>query len=132
MNGGKASSIAFVFFSLLAVCLSFIFGSAFFHSKSGEGSVYSAEAKQLLKDGTVKHVIDVRTDVEWNLGHYPGAIHIPLQNLSADNEKLKSINKNDGILVYCQTGNRARTGAEKLKSFGYKNVYYLVGPYNLL
>jgi rhodanese-related sulfurtransferase len=72
----------------------------------------------------------VRTKVEWNLGHFTGAKHIPAGSMTA--ESLKGIPKNDAILVYCNTGQRARSAAEKIRSYGYKKVYYIENTYKSL
>ena len=36
------------------------------------------------------------------------------------------------ILVYCNTGQRARRAAEVLRKLGYKNVYYIESSYTSL
>ena len=46
--------------------------------------------------------------------------------------KINQINKNDGILVYCNTGQRARKAAEKLKKLGFKNVFYIASTYKTI
>jgi len=48
-------------------------------------------------------------------------------NLSKNN-----INFNDKIIVYCNTGQRARNAAEKIYNLGFKNVKYIVEPYIFL
>jgi len=37
-----------------------------------------------------------------------------------------------GLLVYCNTGQRARFAAEKLEGLGFKDVYYIAGLYTSL
>ncbi len=86
------------------------------------------EAKKGLAEGKFTRVLDVRTDTEYNLGHYPEAIHIPTQKLQEQlDEKLP--NKQAGILIYCNTGQRSRYAADLLKAKGYTNVRYISGPY---
>jgi phage shock protein E len=90
----------------------------------------SAEiAKQLIKSGKIDLVLDVRTNLErQTLGSYPGSVHIQ----SADLETMMPIqypNKNIGILVYCNTGHRARLATDTLHAMGYTNsVYITSGP----
>jgi rhodanese-related sulfurtransferase len=74
--------------------------------------------------------VDVRSKFEWDFGHYPGAVHMPVNVISA--ERLKKFDKNDGILTYCNTGQRSRVGAEKIASFGFKKVYYIDGLYSTI
>lgn len=90
--------------------------------------ISASEAKQAIKDGKFPIVLDVRTDLEYNLGHYPNAVHIPTALLK-EQIKLKLPNKEEGILVYCNTGQRSRAAADFLKSQGYKEVRYISGPY---
>jgi len=91
--------------------------------------VISAEdAKKALAERQFATVLDVRTDMEYKLGHYPEAVHIPTAKLS-DEVDARLPNKQAGILVYCNTGQRARHASDLLKSKGYKNVRYISGPY---
>ena len=62
------------------------------------------------------------------MGHYPGALHIPVTELKKEKMPKNSIDK--GILVYCNTGQRARRAAETLKELGYNKVYYIAGTYS--
>ena len=97
-----------------------------YYAMTGEGLIKGEDASKY----DIKHVIDVRTKIEWNLGHFKGAKHIPTGDISEDT--LKGIPKSDTILVYCNTGQRARRGAEKIRSYGYKKVYYIEGTYKSL
>lgn len=90
--------------------------------------ISASEAKQAIKDEKFPIVLDVRTDLEYNLGHYPNAVHIPTALLK-EQSKLKLPDKDQGILVYCNTGQRSRAAADFLKSQGYKEVRYISGPY---
>jgi rhodanese-related sulfurtransferase len=56
-------------------------------------------------------VIDVRSSAEWLRGHLPGAISIPLQELSSDASR---IDLSKPSLVYCREGYRATTAASVL------------------
>ena len=77
-------------------------------------------------------ILDVRTDAEVGvLGGYPGAIHIPSADIERDVPN-KIPNKSKSILLYCNTGQRARAAAEKMVKLGYSNVHYIAGPYTTL
>jgi rhodanese-related sulfurtransferase len=106
------------------------FAALRYYSLSGTQLISAARAKKMIKSGEIKHVVDVRSKFEWDFGHYPGAVHMPVNVISA--ERLKKFDKNDGILSYCNSGSRARAGAEKIASFGFKNVYYIDGTYHSL
>lgn len=96
------------------------------YSLSGKQLVTASEAKKLL--GSVK-VVDVRTPMEYRMGHYRGALNIPV---TAINRRTTQGLPKSGILVYCNTGQRARFAAEKLVRLGFKDVVYINGSYKTL
>ena len=101
---------------------------AFFYSYSSPLRIDSSEAVRRIQKGDIDKVVDVRTDIEvQTLGVYPGSIHVT----SADIPKQAStlFGKEDRLLLYCNSGQRARAAAEKLKSMGYSNVRYIAEPY---
>lgn len=95
----------------------------------GHQLVSSAEAKKLIASGDVKKVVDVRTKFEYKAGHYPGAVHIPVGTI---NKQTTQGLPKSGLLVYCNTGQRARFAAEKLSSMGFNDVYYIADSYTIL
>jgi|TARA_B110000977_G_scaffold70584_1_gene95829 phage shock protein E len=95
----------------------------------GDNYVSSGEAKRLIKEGRITRVVDVRTAAEYRMGHYPNALHIPVDKI---NEKTTTELPKWGILVYCNTGQRARFAAEKLEKLGFVEVYYIAGLYTSL
>ena len=93
-------------------------------SKNGKKAEYkkitSDEAKKMMETQKVI-VVDVRTLEEYNEGHIPNAISVPLETIENEAEaKLK--NKDALILVYCRSGRRSREAALKLIENGYTNV----------
>ena len=96
---------------------------------TGDNLVSSKEARRLIRTGKIKKVIDVRTTPEYRAGHYKGAVHIPVNTI---NTKTTAGLPKKGLLVYCNTGQRARFAAEKLIDLGFKNVYYIAGHYSTL
>ncbi|MCU7549301.1 rhodanese-like domain-containing protein [Chitinophagaceae bacterium LB-8] len=50
-------------------------------------------------------IVDVRTPEEFAQGHYPGAVNIPLNQVSERIGELKDIEK--PIIAYCRSGNRS-------------------------
>jgi phage shock protein E len=120
----------FYFYSGIAGAMYAGFAALRYYSLSGTQLISAARAKKMIKSGEIKHVVDVRTKFEWDFGHYPGAVHMPVNVISA--ERLKKFDKNDGILTLCNSGQRARAGAEKIASFGFKKVYYIDGLYSTI
>ena len=88
--------------------------------KADYKKITSDEAKNIML--TEKPiVVDVRSLEEYNEGHIPNAISIPLETIENEAEtKLK--NKDDLILVYCRSGRRSREAALRLIEKGYTNV----------
>jgi peroxiredoxin family protein/rhodanese-related sulfurtransferase/TusA-related sulfurtransferase len=74
---------------------------------------------------TKAFILDVRETIEFDLGHIPNAVNIPLTVLRDNLDKLP---KNDPIYIYCQTGIRAYNATRILKQIGF-NVYNLDGAF---
>lgn len=108
---------------LLVVLLGFLY-----YNLSSPLAMGPDEAKALLKDGKFDAVVDVRTDAEWNTGHFPLAIHIPVKRIQTDLPQ-RIPDKQAKILIYCNTSTRARIAAEEAVKLGYKNVRYLLGTH---
>lgn len=105
--------------------------AAVWYTYSSPLRISSQEAKRRIKNHEIDRIVDVRTDAEVELiGSYPGAIHIPSAQLPV--RAASALGKNDRILLYCNTGQRARSAAEKLQSLGYSNVRYIAGPHSTL
>lgn len=82
--------------------------------------ITSDEAKNIMSTQNAI-VVDVRSLEEYNEGHIPNAISVPLETIENEAEtKLK--NKDDLILVYCRSGRRSREAALRLIEKGYTNV----------
>ena len=117
----------FFMFSGIASAAYSMYAGLKYYAITGEGLIPSDTAKIMINSGDISTVIDVRTSFEWNQGHYKGARHIPTSSISP--QTLRGLNKNRGILVYCNTGQRARMAAEKIRSYGFSKVYYIEGGY---
>jgi phage shock protein E len=70
----------------------------------------------------VDFVIDVRSHVEYWLGHLGGAECIPVQKIAEAVRARAEIKPDSRILVYCASGARSATAAATLKSLGYRRV----------
>ena len=94
--------------------------------------VSSEVANIFLRNNKIDVILDVRTRMEReNLGSYPGSANIPVNELSQQFPK-NYPNKSNIILVYCNTGQRARYATDLLHSLGYKNAFYIAsGPDSL-
>jgi rhodanese-related sulfurtransferase len=99
-----------------------------YYTFSSPYKITSEKAKRLLSEGKIDLVLDVRTKMEYDLGHYPEALHIPTATLSEQVETMIP-EKETSILIYCNTGQRSRWATDVLKKKGYKNVLYITEPY---
>lgn len=109
---------------LLAILAFFLYRYAI----SGFLYISAEDAQKKLAANEFDVVLDVRTNMEYNLGHYPNAKHIPIQALEERAPKeLPDITAR--ILVYCNTGQRSRKASEILYGLGFKNVRYIAGSY---
>jgi phage shock protein E len=92
----------------------------FFLKRPGQISLKDAQAH--LKSGAL--VIDVRTPAEFNSGHLPGTINLPLDGIEASLPR-RVQDKNQVLLLHCQSGMRSGIAVKKLKRLGYSNAYNL-------
>lgn len=89
----------------------------------GYRRIPQAEAWQMMQQQKVL-VLDVREQSEYDSGHIPGAVLLPMGCISA---AAVIPDKNATVLVYCRSGSRSRTAAGKLAELGYTGVYEFGG-----
>ena len=77
------------------------------------------EAAELMGNEGVL-LVDVRTRAEFDSGHIPGAICIPVESISSPPAQLPDTEQT--ILIFCRSGNRSKQAAEKLAAMGYTNI----------
>jgi hydroxyacylglutathione hydrolase len=72
-------------------------------------------------------LFDVRTPREWDEGHLPDAGYLFLGDLP---EKLRDLNPDKPVVVYCASGYRSSLAASLLQASGFRNVRNVPGSYN--
>lgn len=89
--------------------------------------INKTDAVTKMEDGAI--LIDVRSSQEYNEKHIDGAININVEDiLNTDGALIydnSEIGFNKTIIVYCRSGSRSNTAANKLIELGYTNVYDL-------
>ena len=85
------------------------------------------KVSELFKDKRAV-LVDVRTNDEYNLGHIPGSINVPIDNPKDIKGILNDREKN--IYLYCQNGERGNEAELKLRSLGYKHIENIGGICN--
>jgi len=80
-------------------------------------TVGAEEAARRVDEGAV--LLDVREPDEWQAGHAPDAVHVPLAALAASVDRL---DKNQPIVAVCRVGGRSERAAAVLLQRGYDAV----------
>lgn len=79
----------------------------------------NSKIKEALRNGAV--VIDVRTAYEFDLGHVPKSINIPVDKISVNVERIKDMKK--PLIFCCATGARSGQAVHIMKTHGLNEVY---------
>src|SRR6476469_10782732 len=85
-----------------------------FSSLNSMPEVSPPDAKKIIEAGS--QVVDVRTDVEYEAGHIPGASHIPVADLQ---QRSGEFDKDKAVLLYCRSGNRSGPIADAFAASGF-------------
>ena len=92
-----------------------------------EGKIKNIEIPKLQERKDEFIIVDVREKEEFEKSHIKGAINIPTNKI--DPEDFKNKNK---YLIYCRSGNRAKSVVKNLQKQGLDNIYYMEGSMNYL
>lgn len=71
------------------------------------------------------YLMDVRTLEEYEAGHIPGSINIPVQEIESIVDLIPD--QEATLLLYCRSGNRTVTASKALEDLGYKVIIDLGG-----
>ena len=85
------------------------------------------EAAKEMMDTQEVVILDVREQHEYDSGHIPGAVLLPVGTITADTAAAVIDNLDTVVLVYCRSGNRSKTASQALADLGYTNVYEFGG-----
>ena len=92
------------------------------------------EAKEMMDTQEVV-ILDVREQHEYDSGHIPGAVLLPVGTITEDTAAAVIDNLDTVVLVYCRSGNRSKTASQVLGDLGYTNIYEFGGindwPYEI-
>lgn len=93
------------------------------------------EAAKDMMDQQDVIVLDVREQEEYDSGHIPGAVLLPVNAIGEDSAAAVIPEKDSVVLVYCRSGNRSKTASKGLAELGYTQVYEFGGiqtwPYEI-
>ena len=89
--------------------------------------ITASEAKKMMDEQEEIFILDVREQSEYNEGHVPEAVLLPVGTISEETAAAVIENKDTVVLVYCRSGNRSKTEAQALADLGYTQVYEFGG-----
>ena len=84
------------------------------------------EAKEMMDTQEVI-ILDVREQDEYDSGHIPGAVLLPVGSIDETTAVEVIPEKDSTVLVYCRSGNRSKTASSTLAELGYTNIYEFGG-----
>ena len=92
------------------------------------------EAKEMMDTEDVI-ILDVREQDEYDSGHIPGAVLLPVGTIDEDTAASVIPEKDSIVLVYCRSGNRSKNASAALAELGYTAIYEFGGintwPYEI-
>ena len=95
-------------------------------SGSSYEQITQEEAKEMMDTEEVI-ILDVREQDEYDSGHIPSAVLLPVGTIDEDTAAEVIPEKDTTVLVYCRSGNRSKTASSTLAELGYTNVYEFGG-----
>lgn len=78
-------------------------------------SVSARTAADLIASGAL--LLDVREDEEWNAGHAPDAVHVPLGTIIVG-QRPDAVPDGADVVVVCRSGKRSSQAADRLAAAG--------------
>ena len=105
------------------------------NAADGSYEQITQEVAKEMMDTQEVIVLDVREQSEYDSGHIPGAVLLPVGAIDEDTAAEVIPEKDSTVLVYCRSGNRSKTASSTLAGLGYTNIYEFGGintwPYEI-
>ena len=96
------------------------------NTSDGYQQITQEEAKEMMDTQEVL-ILDVREQDEYDGGHIPGAVLLPLGSISEESAARVIPEKDTTVLVYCRSGSRSKKAAKALAELGYTGIYEFGG-----
>lgn len=94
----------------------------------------NAQIKDITVDEAMRYLkkkkiilLDVRTEVEVKESHIPKSIHIDVLQEEDFLEQIKKLDKKSTYIIYCRSGKRSVTAAERMQQEGFTSVLNMKG-----
>ena len=110
----------------LLLCLLLLTGCGGNTSDSSYEQITQEAAKEMMDTQEVI-ILDVREQDEYDSGHIPGAVLLPVGTIDENTAAEVIPEKDSTVLVYCRSGNRSKTASSTLADLGYTNIYEFGG-----
>lgn len=83
-----------------------------------------ALAKRLTETPKQLLIVDVRSLAEFDLGHIPGALHVPIDTIQSGPglKQIKTQIKGRQLVTYCYSGVRSRRALDQLSRLGIQGL----------
>ena len=91
-------------------------------TSDGSYEQITQEAAKEMMDTQEVIVLDVREQSEYDSGHIPGAVLLPVGSIDEETAAAVIPEKDSTVLVYCRSGNRSKTASSTLAGLGYTNI----------
>ena len=89
--------------------------------------ITAEEAKSMMDEQPHAVVLDVREQDEYDAGHIPSAVLLPIGTINEETAASVIPGKDTVVLVYCRSGNRSKTASQALVDLGYTQIYEFGG-----
>ena len=96
------------------------------NSADGYQQISQDEAKEMMDTQEVI-ILDVREQDEYDSGHIPGAVLLPVGTIDETTAAEVIPEMDSTVLVYCRSGNRSKTASAALAELGYTAIYEFGG-----
>ena len=110
---------------ILAVVLAIVVVAAWAvnaHRNKGFRTVSSDDFAQIISDTAAVQLVDVRTKGEYDEGHIEGALLVDFYSYNFEEQAAAKLSKEKAVAVYCRSGRRSASAAQKLVKLGYEVI----------
>ena len=112
--------------SMILAILLLLTGCGGKEMKNTYQQITQEEAKKMMDIQEVI-ILDVRERDEFDAGHIPGAVLLPVGMISDETAAAVIPELDSVVLVYCRSGNRSKTASSALAELAYTNIYEFGG-----
>ena len=92
------------------------------YRNKGFKTVSSDEFARIIGDTDTVQLVDVRTKEEYEEGHISNALLIDYYSYNFEEQAIAKLSKEKTVAVYCRSGRRSASAAQKLVKLGYEVI----------